>query len=188
MLWDVAQIRNSLSPEPIRLLTGQHPKFEITAVAISPGSTRAITCGRRGRIVLWSIPDGEVVASIDSTHDADAVSGAFFLNEDEFVTAGNDGKVLHWSLDNGVLKSEKIYQGIWIVRMEGSPERNRMVIHDVNIDRKSMTAGDTLRVRVIDLQGTVLSELLNRRIPDTDKGLPARSGCAWSPDGSRLLL
>ncbi|MBL8816361.1 MAG: protein kinase [Planctomyces sp.] len=188
MLWDVSQIRNSLSPEPVRTLTGQHPKFEITAVSISPGSTRAVTCGRRGRIVVWSIPDGQVIATVDGSHDADAISGAFFLNEEQFATAGNDGKVLRWTLENGKLRSEKLYQGIWIVRMEASPDRTRMAIHDVNIDRKSGGVGDTLRVRVIDLQGNTLSELLNRKIPESDKGLPARTGCTWSPDGATLLL
>ncbi|MCA9064311.1 MAG: hypothetical protein KDA96_14675, partial [Planctomycetaceae bacterium] len=184
MLWRADDVRRSLSPDPALLLRGEHAAFEITAVGISPESTRAVTCGRRGKIAVWAIPEGTVVASSNFTHGGDGISATFFLNESELVTAGYDGKVLRWTIgDDGKLNPTVIHSGQMIVRMAPSSDSTRIAVTDVIGGR----GGDGVVVSVLDLSGSVLKELTRRTFRRDDPGFPMRSGCSWSSDDKMLM-
>ncbi|MCA9058600.1 MAG: hypothetical protein KDA85_08875 [Planctomycetaceae bacterium] len=184
LLWRTEDVTRSLSPDPFLRLRGEHPQYEITAVAISPDATRAVTCGRRGKITVWSIPEGDVIGTTDRAHGGDGISGDFFTSESEFLTSGFDGRVLHWVIGtNGELSQQGVYTGQMIVRMEPAADRTRFTITDIT----GGATDDSVEVSVLDISGNLLKQLIRQSFTRNDPGLPMRSGCAWSPDGTRLM-
>lgn len=195
LLWSVKDIRESIAPAEIRAFAGQHKGAEITAVAISPDSTLALTCGRRGRIVLWNLNDGVVVSTAEGTHDSDAVSGAAFIDLTHFVTTGFDGSVLLWTIDQKQLKSTRIHRGSFILRMERSPDRKFIAFHDITFAKADdPNATSQLSIQILDVskavEGTVPSPTTIHpfSFKREESRRVSRSGCAWFPDSSRLLL
>ncbi len=195
LLWSVKDIRESIAPAEIRTFAGQHKGAEITAVAISPDSTLALTCGRRGRIVLWNLNDGSVISTAEGTHDGDAVSGAAFIDLTHFVTSGFDGSILLWTIDQNQLKSTRIHRGSFILRMERSPDRKFIAFHDITFaNADDPNAKSQLSIQILNVskavEGTVPSPTTIHpfSFKREESRRVSRSGCAWFPDSSRLLL
>lgn len=195
LLWSVKDIRQSIAPREVRTFSGQHRGAEITAVAISPDSTQVLTCGRRGRIVLWNLNDSSVISTVDGTHDGDAVSGAAFIDPAHFVTTGFDGSILLWSIEQNQLRSSKIHRGSFILRMERSPDRKFIAFHDITFaNADDPSARSQLSIRILDVsravEGTVPTPTTIHPFSFTreESRRVSRSGCTWFPDSSKLLL
>ena len=195
VLWRTSDMIQSPSPEPFLILEGQHPKFAITAVAISPSAARVVTAGRRGRIVVWNATDGNVIASILESHNNDQVAGIFFESETELVSVGYDGRILRWSISGDTLTSQEIErvdaQAVpeFIVRLRPAPDRQRFITSEVSVkpDQRGKKIG-LLNLMIWSPEGA--RPLLNTplTIPESDREKAFRHDISWSSDGSELML
>ncbi len=195
IIWRTEDVLHSPSPVPFREFSGQHPKFAITAVSISPASERIVTAGRRGRMVVWNIEDQSVIAEADGRHNHDQVAGIFFESETQFVSAGYDGKVFRSTVSGNELtasliqRSEGAFEPAFIVRLRPSPDRKRFATSEVSLPKgtKGINAGQ-LNVTIWSQDGT--RSLLSQPIviPNSDQELAFRHDVSWSSDGRELML
>ncbi|MFM7038289.1 MAG: protein kinase domain-containing protein [Planctomycetaceae bacterium] len=213
LLWNTADLRTSVAPAPARRLQvdqpqmierfrklGIEPAFQITSTAISRDNKFGAAGGRRGELVIWSLADGSVHA-VARAHNGDQVAAAVFQADGLLITAGYDGRVIRWTVDEATatLNGQTLYTGQQILQMEASADLSRLAIADLSPLRETVPgkqAGprvgrpSVLQIRVLDADGTVLKTIRETRVlPGTsDIRIPFETGLAWSPDGSRLLL
>jgi serine/threonine protein kinase/WD40 repeat protein len=195
IVWRTDDMLKSPAPAPFLLLKNQHPRFAITAVAISPESKLLATAGRRGRIVIWDATDGHVVAVVTASHDNDQIAGLFFESETQLVSAGYNGKVYRWTLNGDSLTAEAFRRpaGIpdpeFIVRLRPSPDRTRFTTSEVSVVR-SDTGTKTSQLQIQLWSQGEMTPLLQTpvEIPETDKETAFRHDISWSSDGSQLLF
>ena len=184
MLWRVADLTSQLTPQPERVFSGQHAGAEITAVAISPNNAMVLTAGRRGEINLWSTADGRQIAQSRGSHDGDGVSSAIFTSDNSFMTAGYDGRVIVWNLEDNKLKQKTLFQGEMIIRMKASPAGDLLSLVQIRTEDEQ----NLLEVVVLSTTGTVEATLLSRRFRSTERRLPMQTDCCWTDDATGQLL
>jgi len=195
IVWRTEDMLRSPGPAPFLLLRDQHPKFAITAVAISPESKLLATAGRRGRIVIWDATDGHVIAMVPESHDNDQVAGLFFESETQLISAGYNGKVYRWTLSGDTLTAEAFQRpaGIpdpeFIVRLRPSPDRTRFTTSEVSVVR-SDTGKKTSQLQIQVWSQGEMTPLLKTpiEIPEIDKETAFRHDISWSSDGRQLLF
>jgi serine/threonine protein kinase/WD40 repeat protein len=192
VLWRTADILQSPSPTPFREFEGRHPDFAITAVGISPASERVVTAGRRGKIVVWQIADGQVIAEADGLHNSDQVSGMFFESETEMISAGYDGKVFRLTVEGDEVTAKPVdrsHEGgdpDFIVRLRPSPDRRRFATSEVSLLKGKKSGQLNVTIWSVDGTRSLLSQAID--IPENDKELAFRHDVSWSSDGRELLL
>ncbi|MCA9008943.1 MAG: protein kinase [Planctomycetaceae bacterium] len=195
VLWRTEDVLQSTSPAPFREFRDKHPGFAITAVALSPASKRAITAGRRGKMVVWNIEDNSVVAEADGQHNRDQVSGIFFESESTFVSSGYDGKVFRSTISGNEITAEPIKRSgdannrqdpDFIVRLRPSPDLSRFATSEVSRLKGSKSGELNFTIWSADGTRSLLSQPI--AIPDKDKDLAFRHDVSWSPDGRELML
>ena len=195
ILWRKADILKSPTPDTYRELKDHHPDFAITAVGISPDSAKAVTAGRRGKIVIWKIADGSVLAEADQQHNRDQVAGIFFENESQLVSAGYDGKVLRSNVSGNSITASEIKRSAganpsFIIRLRPAPDRQRFATSEVSL------RNDTQGLKSSELNITIWSNdgstrtLLDQPIiiPEDDKEIAFRHDVSWSSDGREFML
>lgn len=184
MIWNTADLMNQRTPAPRITLSGHHLGAEITSVAISPDTKLAMTAGRRGEINLWSTESGTRLSGVQGSHDSDGVSGAFFVSDTEFITAGYDGRIIHWKRENEVLRQETLFMGEMIIRMAASPDRRRMSVVQIRTEEEK----NFLEVVVLKTDGTTEATLLSRQFVAADRRSPLQTACCWSATENQQLL
>ena len=194
-IWDREDGSGQANPRNTLLLRGEHPRFAITSLAISGDGTRAVTAGRRGKIVLWDLRDGSVIARASDAHNRDQVAGAAFLSDGRILTAGYDGQVLRWTAEADRLRARPLKRPggdeanpDFIIRMRLSPDGRRLATSEVRNRRgEDGQVRGRLTVTVWDLEGET-RELFGESIPECDRGKAFRHDISWSSDGSRIML
>lgn len=196
LLWRKEDILRLPGPEPFRQFEGHHPDFAITAVGISPDSASAVTAGRRGKIVVWNIDTGNVIAEIDDLHNRDQVAGIFFENESQLVSAGYDGKVLRSTVSGDSISVNEIKRSAddlypsFIIRLRPSPDRQRFATSEVSfLKGENGVNSDRLNITIWSNDGSTRTLLEHPIvIPDNDKEVAFRHDVSWSSDGRELML
>lgn len=189
-IWNTENILNAGQAQPDIELKGPY-KNQITAAAISPNSKMAITATRRGAFVLWDIEKTAVLAKAEGAHNSDAVSGVFFVSDTEFISAGFDGGVLRWKIENGELTKKNIERPAgqsnpdFIIRLRPSPDGTRFITADLNRDRKSKNYRLTLGHWSAEKDWQALPVSISA--PQEDLGRPYRHDISWSEDGQEIL-
>jgi serine/threonine protein kinase/WD40 repeat protein len=213
LLWNTADLRTSVAPAPAKRLRINQPEmierfrkmaikpaFQITSTAISRDNQFGAAGGRRGELVIWSLADGTVRA-VTRAHNGDQVAAAVFQTDGRLITAGYDGRIIRWTIDDATatLNGQTLYTGQQILQMEATADLSRLAIADLSPVRNAPPSPQSgsrvgrpsvLQIHVLDGDGTVLKTLRETRVlPGTsDIRIPFETGLAWSPDGSRLLL
>ena len=201
LLYRTADLNSRIAPLPMLQLLNGHPTAPITATAISPDAQQAVTADRSGRIVLWSLSDGKQIAAIEAAHDGDRISSVHFADPLQFLTAGYDGRVVSWTITPGqTLLPRTIYRGQQILKMEPSPDAARVALLEVDfVDEESQNnePGGTsfLVCRILSVNNSEAPrepakfiELTRLRLDDNNAEVPQNSGCAWTTNGTHLLL
>ena len=196
LLWRKEKILQSQCPTPFQQLEGHHPDFAITAVGISPASAMAVTAGRRGKIVVWNIDTGKVVAEIDDQHNRDQVAGIFFENESQLVSAGFDGKVNRLTVSCDSITVDEIRRGIddlypsFIIRLRSAPDRQRFATSEVShLSEENGVKSGQLNVTIWSGDGSTRTLLEHPIvIPDSDTKVAFRHDVSWSSDGREFML
>ncbi len=96
-LWNLQQALNSRRPKPDLILDGQH-RYRVTAVAVSPDSSRLLTADREGYIVFWDAKTGKVIGRQRNSHAGEVVKMEFLDNGSRLLTAGVDRRVALWDI------------------------------------------------------------------------------------------
>lgn len=196
LVWKLDDILSSPTPKAFAKLDGEHPREAITAVAISPNKTRAVTAGRRGRIVLWNLTDGSVVARAPYSHGSDQVSGVTFLTDDTLLTTGYDGRIFTWSVDGEQLVSAERRPELeagsridFIIRMRPNHSRTQFVTSAVysKSDPETRRRVSSLVVNVWNEDSNTPTVLVREPLPALDQSKAFRHDLTWSSDGSQLL-
>lgn len=195
LLWRTEDILRSPGPEPFRKFEDHHPDFAITAVGISPASAVAVTAGRRGKIVVWNIDDGSVIAEIDDQHNRDQVAGIFFENETQLVSAGYDGRVIRSTVSGTSITAEEIKRSTgdtpsFIIRLRPSPDRQRFATSEVSLANgvNNVNSG-RLNITIWSNDGSTRALLEHPIIiPDDDRKVAFRHDVSWSSDGREFML
>ena len=185
-LWSMDQIAETGSLIPVREFRGDI-KDQVTAAAISPDNSKIVTATRRGSFALWSRDSGQMIAQKSGVHGGDGVSGVFFVNESEFVSAGFDGNILRWIIDGDTLKSEVIKRNPipdYVMRLRPSPDRTRFVTSDLNKIRGSDNYELTLSLWD---NGKWKKLPIKIRSDSSQKDKPYLHDISWSEDGSNIL-
>ena len=185
-LWDTRQIMETGSVTPVRELKGEF-KHQVTAAAISPNSRQAITATRRGAFTLWNLETGEVIAQLEGAHNSDGVSGVFFRSDTEFVSAGLDGTVLHWTINADGLSFRLLDRPSpdFIIRLRPGPDGQSFITSDLNKNRTTDEYRLTLS-RWTEADGwKQLPVSIAAKSDDLDR--PYRHDISWSDDGSEIL-
>ncbi|MCA9051026.1 MAG: WD40 repeat domain-containing protein, partial [Planctomycetaceae bacterium] len=189
-IWDTSQVTAAGKSAPRKELRGEFA-HQITAAAISPQSKRAVTATRRGAFVLWDIESTKVIASAAGAHNSDGVSGVFFRSEDEFFSAGFDGRVIRWTHENGELHQTEIERPAghelpdFIIRLRPDPKGFRFVSSDLKKDLAADRYYLTLNLWSEDAGWRRLP--VSIAAPQDDLSKPYRHDVSWSEDGSRIL-
>ena len=213
LVWRTDDILKTFVPSPFLRLENQYADQVITAVAISPSSTRFATGGRRGRIVVWDAT-GNKIASIEKQHRRDQVSGIAFIDDDQFVTTGYDGTVILWKIVDKKLQGQQL-KGVqanqskapeYIIKLRMSPDGRHFTTSEVSRVRDSQKNKLMLIIRVWDLaanvqvpekaldesqkevreSGKVSHVVLEREL--TTEDVDGMHDVAWSSDGKELLI
>jgi WD40 repeat protein len=218
VLWYTEDIDGSTTVTPRMTLEGEHPGSAITAVALSPSGNRAVTAGRRGRIVVWDISDEKkptVIARITEeslrTQERDQISGVFFETEDQLITAGYDGEVKRWKISGENLNGSVIprrdsnVRAEFILRLRPSPDRTRFMTSEVVLSASATeerpekltvtcwTAGNSKEATESRQHELLAIPLDNLKDGDgsskvQDKGNAFRHDISWSADGKQLMF
>lgn len=198
-LWNTEDFENDPTPDAIRTFSGKHQRL-ITAAAISPDSTLAVTADRRGHIVVWDLMSGEVVGEAIGQHGNDQVSGIEFLNENELISSGFDGTIQRWLLNQEKLvrvedarfmfQRESTFDD-YVISLNLAPDRKSFATISVkNGGRVNSVEGKKDMVNLVRL--TVWStdspreprDLTSFEIHENSSAFD--QGVSWSGDGSRL--
>lgn len=203
-LWSTADFETDPTPKSVRTFRGKHNRL-ITAVAFSPDSSLVVTADRRGHLVLWDRETGETVAEVPGTHGNDQVSGIAFLNDQELISAGYDGKIQRWILkQDRLVLAEEPFQfqrrnepDDYLISLSISPDRQQFATISVKTQGTQVarnTSDDNARVRTSKnlIRLTVWSvqqphepvDLIARESSELSSGF--NQGIAWSTDGTIL--
>lgn len=194
-VWDTKEFESNPSPDAVRTFSGKHGRL-ITAIAVSPDSSTIVTADRRGHIVVWDMMTAEVIAEINGQHDNDQISGIEFLNNNELISTGFDGRVRRWTIKQKELSEIKDPRfaflrksGIddYIISLKISPNRRQFSTVSVktggrNQDRKS---ANLVRLTVWSVDNPqesrdLFSKPWPANISEFDQGV------SWSIDGKTL--
>lgn len=172
---------------PAAALFGQHTK-RISAIAISPDSSRIVTADRIGEVTVWRA-DGTPLKNGQGVHE-DGVSAMAFISADEIITAGFDGDVHTWRIlpDGSLRKQSDIQVNLsYVWRLAVSPDQ--MQVLTTGFSQKKGEEEFELVVETWDLQeSTRTGELFRRKYGRKDSGEAYEHGIAWSPTGTEVVL
>lgn len=191
-LWDTKDFETNPSPDEVRTFSGEHTRL-ITAVAISPDSTTIATADRRGNIVVWDLMTAEVIAKIRGQHDNDQISGIAFLNENELISTGFDGRIRRWVINQEELVSvDERFQFLkqdnfddYIISLKMSPDRRKFATVGV---QKSKARGEKRNIVHLDVwtldSPQEPKQLFGKLWPETKSEFD--QGVSWTADGKSL--
>jgi WD40 repeat protein len=146
--------------------------------------------------VFWSLADGSVRA-FERTHGGDQISAMFFDADGRLVTAGYDGQVIRWTLNEDSLtpSQQSLYKGRQILQMETSPNGAFVALCELSPAPTAVPGAQPnsrrpslLQFNILDASGKLLKKLSEIEVPVATPTLPFETGFAWSADGARLLV
>lgn len=191
-LWKTEDVRNVAIPRPYRVFEEGH-SARVTAAAFSPDGNLALTAGRRGRLILWDFENNRIVAEKNDTHGSDGVSGVFFVSDNEFISAGFDGRVYRWTINKGELTESVISRGDdqedpdFIVRLRASNDGSRFVTSDLTKGQDGNSY--SLKLNVWSSTDGWQSTLpVGIEAPPDDLGRSYRHDVSWSQSGREMLF
>lgn len=189
-LWKTADlIGGMMKPEAIASFLNAH-EARVSALAITPSSDTVVTADRLGRIALWNT-DGQQRGETMPAHD-DGISAMAFISDDEFVTAGFDGRIRYWNIESdGSLKQDASrpfqLEQDYVWRLRVSPDNTRLLTSAFAQDKGRNEL--TLTVQAWDLTtGEVLGPPVFEKSADSSAATAYEHDLAWSPDGTRASL
>lgn len=193
-VWDTQDFEDKPTPEAVRTFRGKHERL-ITAVAVSPDSTAVVTADRRGHIVVWDMMTAEVIAEINGQHGNDQISGIEFLNDNELISTGFDGRVQRWLLKQGdLVAADQRFQfrresGIddYIISLKISPNRRQFATVSVKTGgrKEGVKAANLVRLTVWSVDTPKQSQdLFAEAWPVNTSEFD--QGVSWSIDGQTL--
>ncbi|HCP13331.1 MAG TPA: hypothetical protein DIT89_13440, partial [Planctomycetaceae bacterium] len=216
LVWQSSDFDKSAAPAAFRQLQveagsadTEASAVQISSVAVSPAGTLVAAGCRNGQILLWSLQDSTLL-DLQRSHREDQITAVCFLNDSTLLTAGYDGTVRSWTIENGRLAAAAILvRGSQILSLEATADGRRFAIIDLQPDAprrdESATAensegtsalqsegeqivGARLRISLHNSNGQLQLLLQDRLLADTESVLPLQTGLSWSSDGERLLL
>jgi cytochrome c len=138
----------------------------VKGVAVAPDGARALTASFDYSIILWDLPEEQVLAHLYG-HDA-AVNDVTFLPGERALSASDDGTIGLWDLGRQEL----------ITRLNG--HRGKVTAVAASADgRLAASAGWHHTVRIWDLERRVQRQELD--------GVDNLNAVLFSPDGAQLL-
>lgn len=96
----------------------------VTALAFDPEGGRVVTGGFWGDIIIWAVPEGEKLVTLDG-HDK-AVRGFVWLTADTLISADDSGAIILWRV-NDAREFKKVSTVSPIKSICQLPQRNLLV-------------------------------------------------------------
>jgi len=190
-LWNIDAILTAANPEPIRRFPGIDQK-PVSAVAVSPNKSRFAVGTRGGTLAIWNGPTDEPAFLQRQAHNQSAVSATEFIDDSQLLTAGVDGQVILWKLeedsDQLSVTTKRIYEhgtGTTVgavTQLALSPDRRQFLT--VTYPPKQDEAPQSLHLWNVD------NAAVDRRIPlkqisASSTAVKGITSVKWSSNGSR---
>ena len=183
-LWKTADLLSDIEATPIATLTGFHLS-EVSAVSISPDCSKVATGARDGRVAMWSVATGTLIGGGRIHVKNTIVSHLEWLNNEQLLSAGFDGRLLVSEVGSTSLKvvSKLAHDKIPIERVAFAADRSRFLTVSVRTDKK--TQKTEYEMELWSVGQTTPTRQVRAAIV---KGRPPSRITAihWSPDGARV--
>lgn len=193
-IWNTASLLDDSEPEMIAQLSGYH-RSEVSAIAVSPDTSRVATGARDGRIAVWEASSGKLIAGGQIHAKNTIVSHLEWMPDDSILSAGFDGRIAVAEVgltttgeqESQIARLKLVRQfkhdRIPVERLAVSPGHDRFVSISVRTDRATKNIGYELELW--DLQ----SDQRLRRIKPAIVGGQAPDrivAVSWSRNGDRI--
>lgn len=201
MVFRTSDLMDRTAPNPTMQFTGFH-QAEVSALAFSPDGRQLATGARDGRVAVWSVSTGQLLA-FGSLHAKNTIVGHLeWLSNSQLLSAGFDGLLLIVAsaskplefIDDDAANSEVVperlvkqtifrHDHIPIERVAVSNDRQRIVTVSVRTDPATDTTTSELHLWHINQQDAVRRirpAILKQRAGDRI------SAVTWSGDDQQL--
>ncbi len=183
-VWKTADLLSDAAQTPVATLAGFH-SAEVSAISISPDGSKVATGARDGRVAMWSVETGQLIVGSRIHVKNTIVSHLEWLNNDQLLSAGFDGRILVTAAGASSLSvvSQMKHDKIPIERMAFDKERTRFLTVSVRTDRRTKNTDFEMELWTVGQ-----TEPTRRVRAATVKGrAPARVAAVhWSPTGDRV--
>ena len=187
MIWRTDDLLGDTPPTAIATFSGFH-QGEVSAVAISPGGDRVATGARDGRIAMWSAATGDFLAGGRVHARNTIVSHVEWLDDDQLMSAGFDGRLRITRAESGSKKKLHVvakfeHDNIPIERVAFASDRTQFLTVSVRTDKATQKTDYELQLWSPDKPAP-----LRMIKPAVVGSRPARRIAAvnWSPDDLRV--
>ena len=197
-LWNATRVLSSRRAKPDLILDGQH-RFRVTAVAVSPDSSRLLTADREGYIVLWDAKTGKVIGRMRNSHTGEVVKAEFLGDGSQLLTAGVDRRVALWNIvdtDSGLMTLQRVrqfnHEGM-VISLAVSPLGDRF-LSVARRGEKSIKKGDENKPKTVVTLWTIesgKSQLVDLTGSSTANAVAESARApvpAWSANGKTAVI
>ena len=185
-IWKTQDILNIADPMVVMTLQGYH-RSEICSISFSADSTMVATGARDGRVAVWRLSDGSILAGGQLHARNTIVSHLEWLPNGDLVSAGFDGRLqlLHPETSQRNLTVIKRFQHdrIPLERLSFAPDRRQFVTISVRTEKSTKATSHELQLWSVET-----AEPQRTIYPAIVKNQPFNRITAvnWSGDGNRL--
>ncbi len=194
-VWRTSDLLSSPNPQPVTMLLDFH-KSEVSAIAVSADNAKVATGARDGRIAVWQVDGGRLIAGGQVHSKNSIVSHLHWLPDGRLFSAGFDGRLLivetetageaaPASVGNLNIVSTFKHDRVPVSRVAFAPDGDRFVTISASTDKKTKLTDyrmEVWRTDVSTADQTVLPAIVSGR---ESREL---STVHWSPDGGRVAV